>query len=55
MSEYDKIPVCGECRGGYVFEPPLQDGALGVCVPCERCKQLALDYWARSYKADDRG
>lgn len=43
---------CGDCDGGYVFEPPLQDGALGVCVPCEACRRLANEFW-RNYKSGD--
>lgn len=48
-------PLCGECDGGYIFEPPLQDGALGVCVPCEKCISIAHEFW-RNYKEspDDR-
>lgn len=44
----DPIPRCGECDDGYVFEPPLQDGALGTCVPCEACRVLIQNYW-RNY------
>lgn len=47
MNEDTTPGPCGDpdCKDGYVFEPPLQDGARGVCVPCQRCAARWRAYW----------
>jgi hypothetical protein len=40
---------CGDpdCDDGYVFHPPLQEGARGCVTKCQRC----ADNWRRHWEA----
>ena len=34
-----------DCDDGYVFHPPLQEGALGCVTPCQQCANAWRRYW----------
>ena len=48
QTEREAPGPCGDpdCEDGYVFNPPLQDGARGFTVSCSRCEENWRRYWA---------